>query len=318
MIRKIVQIVALTCLPMFVMAQTPETKIAITPYVCDEIEIPMEAHNTLDKKLLQIASQNDFASQSGEFVLTVNTLILDRLTTATIPAQHVVDMELSFYVVNVMEKVIVAEQTLSIRGMGRTEAKAYIGAINRVNPRSPQMRQFMQTAREKIVDYYITRVPVLIAKAQSLTARADYKGALAVLGTIPECVEEYPMVAERMTKVYIQMVDKYAAVSIQEAKTKLAREDWDGALESLLYVDPMSTRFDEATQMIDRIRDNLNPDRIAEMEAKIKELETEIATLNEEQLKERQLTEAQHKAYEIAAEETDTIELEKQIMNIIK
>lgn len=250
-----------------------QDRIGLTPYVCTELQLPSDAMNSLNQKLLQMATQNGFGSLSGEFVLTVNPMVVDKQMTSTVPAQHIVDLEVSLYVVGVEERVVVGETSLRVRGLGRSEGKAYIAAVNRINPRSPAVRAFMNSARERIVDYYAGRVPVLLAKAQSLADRADYEGALAVLAVVPESVDEYPMVAERMSGIYTQMVDKYAAVSIQEAKSKIALRDYEGALDALLYVDPLSTRFDEASRMVDGIRRTIDAKEQAELQARLEQME---------------------------------------------
>lgn len=254
-------------------AQTPGDKIGITPYLCEEDGLPDGAVNAMNAKLLQMTTQNHFGSMSQEFVLTVKTTVADKQITPTVPARYIVDLDLTFYVVGVAEQVIVAQTTVNLRGLGTTDDRAYIGAINRINPRSPELRRFMESARGKIVDYYAARVPVLLAKACSLADRSEYEQALAVLGTIPESVEEYPMVAEKMTDIYIRMIDKYAAVSIRTAKSKLVTKDYEGALEELGYVDPMSARFDESCRMVDQVKAALDVREKAEMQARLDELD---------------------------------------------
>lgn len=268
--KKILEAVVLLTIPLFSAAQS---QVCLTPYVCDELRLPADARNSLEQKMLQMTTQNNFGSAAGEFILTVNPMVVDKQATATVPVQYIVDLEVSFYVVGMQEQVIVDETSVRVRGIGRTEGKAYIAAVNRINARTPALRQFMDSAREKIVDYYAGRVPVLLAKAQSQADRADYEGALATLAVVPESVPEYPTVAERMAGIYTQMVDKYATVSIQEAKSKIALRDYEGALDALLYVDPTSTRFDEAARMVDGIRNTIDAREQAELQARLERME---------------------------------------------
>lgn len=265
------------CAPLLLSAQSQERKIAITPLVVDGLNIPDDARASLNQKLLQMTTQNGFGSLSGEFVLTADVVVVDKQVTATAPAQYVVDLEVSVYVVNVLEKVIVAETSFNVKSIDRPESKAVVRAINQVNPRSPAVRTFMTSAREKIVDYYAERIPALVAKAQSLTDRGEYEEALAVLAVIPECVDEYPMVADRMTGVYVQMLDKYAEISLREAKSKIIQKDYDGALDALLYVDPMSTLAPEADRMVEQIKQTIDAEERAAREQKLREYELRMA-----------------------------------------
>ena len=200
---------------------------------------------------------------------------MDKQVTATAPAQYIVELEVSVYVVNLQEQLLAAETSFVVKSIESSEHKAMIRAINRINARTPVVRQFMTSAREKIVDYYATRIPMIVAKAQSLADRDDYEAALAALAAVPESLDDYPMVAEKMTAVYTQMVDKFATVSIQEAKSKIALRDYEGALDALLYVDPSSTRFEEAARMVDSIKGTIDAREQAEMQVRLNQMEAQ-------------------------------------------
>ncbi len=276
MIRNLL-ICALVCLaPSWLAAQAQqEQRIAITPVVCEALDIPADAQAALNRKLLQMTTQNGFGATGGPFILTADVRTVDAMTTATAPVQYVMTLEVTAYVVNLQEQLIVGETSFEVKAIENSESKAIVRAINQINPRTPTVRKFMSGAREKIIDYYATRVPTIVAKAQSLADRGDYEEALSVLAAVPECLDDYPMVAEKMTAVYTQMVDKFAAVSIQEAKSKIALRDYPAALDALLYVDPTSTRFDEATQMVESIKQRIDAAERAEMEARLKRIEAQ-------------------------------------------
>lgn len=274
MIRKLLTCLTACCAPWLLMGQTPqEERIAIAPMVCDALDLPADARAALNQKLLQISVQNGFGATGGPFILTADVRTVDKQVTATAPAQYIVESEVSVFVVNLQEQLLVAETSFVVKSVESSEHKAVIRAINRINARTPAVRQFMASAREKIIDYYASRVPMIVAKAQSLVDRGDYEGALAVLATVPESLDDYPMVAEKMTAAYTQMVDKFAAVSIQEARSKIALCDYEGALDALLYVDPSSTRFEEAVRMVDSIRSTIDAREQAAMKARLEQME---------------------------------------------
>lgn len=276
MIRKLLICLTACCAPWLLTGQTQqEERIAIMPMVCDALDLPADARAALNRKLLQMTTQNGFGATGGPFILTADVRTVDKQVTATAPAQYIVELEVSVYVVNLQEQLLAAETSFVVKSIESSENKAVIRAINRINARTPVVRQFMTSAREKIVDYYATRVPTIIAKAQSLADRGDYEAALAALAAVPESLDDYPMVAEKMTAVYTQMVDKFATVSIQEAKSKIALRDYEGALDALLYVDPSSTRFEEACRMVDSIKRTIDAKEQAEMQARLEQMEAQ-------------------------------------------
>ncbi len=273
MIKKIIAAIFLLTVSFAAMAQTPESNIAITPYMPEGSTLPPDASSRLQNKMMQMVTQNHMGSTSGDFILTANYAVIDKQITSSVPAQYIIDVEFSFYVVALEEQIIVKEFSQEVRGMGRTEQKAVINAINHLTSRSPQVRKQMTAAREKIVDYYAQRIPKLIAKAQSLSDRGEYEDALAVLTAIPECTDEYAMVAEKMTSFYVAMVDKYAVTALREARSKIALRKYSEALDCLIAVDPMSTHFKESLGLVDEIKQTIDRREEEKLRLKLAALE---------------------------------------------
>lgn len=257
MLRKIALLLSVCCVPFLSSAQqalSAKDMVAITPMLPYGLDLPADAQSSLNMKLTQMVTQNGFGSFSPQFVLTANVVMLDKQATATAPVQFITKIEVSFFVVDVMEQVIIDETSIEVQGIDRLENKAIIQAINQIKPRNPEIRRFMDNARTKIIDYYNTRIPALLTKAQQLAEQNQYGQALAVLAAIPENVDQYPMVAEQMTAIYMKMIDRQAVAAIQDAKGKIAIRDYEGALDALMFVDPSSSHSKEAFALIDQIK----------------------------------------------------------------
>jgi len=244
--------------------------IGITPMLSSYLNLPSDAVRSLELKLTQIATQNGFGSYSGQFVLTSNVVLINKEATATAPIQHLVNLEVSFFVVNVMENVIVDEMSYEVQGIDRLENKAFIRAINEIKPKNAQVRLFMNNVREQIITYYNTRIPALISKAKGLSDRTEYDEALAVLASIPEAVDQYPMVAEQMVAIYQKKIDREANSLLIEAKGYMTLGDYENAIYYLSCVDPNSSKFKEAHGMLNQIKGELTAQQA---EAKQKEIE---------------------------------------------
>lgn len=249
--------------------------VAITPAVASSLDLPEYAKKALYQKLIQIVTQNGFGSTSGDLILTANVLVTDKQMTGTVPAQFIVNLEVSLYLLNIEEEVVLDETSIALKGIDKIENRAMAQAINNLNPRSPAVRNFMNQCRTKVIDYYTTRIPALLAKAKSLADRANYEEALAVLAVVPESVDEYPAIAEQMVNIYLKKVDKDAAALLQEAKAQMAVKDYTRALNALLAIDPSSGRFAEAGKMIDKIKQTIDAEEKAAMEAQLAQYEAE-------------------------------------------
>lgn len=278
-----------------------EKKIYLTPMVSDAIGIPAASQKTLLHKLNQMALQNGLAAQDGNFVLTASVSVIGREEVPTAPPQLAIKAEVMLYVVNLLDDIVVAENSITVRGVDTNESKAYNRAINQINPRSPQVQEFVAQAKANIVQYYSDKAETLMAKAKSLAAKGQYPEALAVLDPIPEEVPAYVTVSALRDEIFFQWVDTQAVALIEVAKKDMALGKYAEAYESLLAVSPLSTHFPEVQAMSSEIdRRRAEAEKVA-AEAKKLELETAKAQA-EATIKEKEAEIAQAEASRAQAE----------------
>lgn len=93
MIRKLLICLTACCAPWLLTGQTQqEERIAITPMVCDALDLPADARAALNQKLVQMTVQNGFGATGGPFILTADVRTVDKQVTATAPAQYIVEL----------------------------------------------------------------------------------------------------------------------------------------------------------------------------------------------------------------------------------
>ena len=274
--RYFIGLAAALLMPLYAAAQDAGSRIALTPYVCYDIEsIPGTASSALERKLTSMATANGFAGMSDRFLLTAIPEVMSVSMTPTAPAQFVVEGEVEVYVVNNPEEVIVGQTVYSLKGVGASEQKAVISAINQINVRSVDTRRFLENARSKIIEYYDGRLPSIIAKAQSLASMTRYDEALAVLSAVPDCLDGYPQIAEMMVDIYTSRIDRDADSLIRAASAKLASGNASAAMAELAKVDPYSTKASKADEMIARIKADAEAEKQAELQKEIESYEYE-------------------------------------------
>ena len=250
--------------------------VAITPVVCEGIELPADADQALMMKMNQMVTANGMGAFSLRYALVPNVVVVDKQTTGTVPVQFIVSLEVSFYILDVTEEIIVAETSFTTRGIDRLENKAIIRAINQIASRSPQVKTFMEKSRSKIIDYYTTRVPTVLQKAQSLADREQYAEAIALLSAVPESIDEYPLVAEQMSAIYKKSLDQTAVAAIQQAKGAIALKNYEEAFETLQEVNPLSSYSDEAFAMIESVHQQLAEEERLQKEEEMRRYEDRL------------------------------------------
>lgn len=304
--------------------------IGISPFVSEECKVPPHAVKTLKHKLTQIVTQSGYGSTSNEFYLTTSVVDVNKQAIPTVPVQYEVELEVSLYLVVPAEGIIIAEYPILVKGMESNESKAYVQALNQVNPRSPKIRMFMQSCREKIVDYYNTSLPAKLKKAETFATQGDYASAVSVLAFFPDCVEGYDKVAEKMSEYYQKQIDLEAQYSIKEAEALMVKEDYAAALDILSSVNPLSTKSTEAMTLIYKIDEIAKAKKAAELQAKVearqraleaeqRAYERDLETMQRTQdynLKMAKIT-ADAQAKYAAAIETKAAEVEKSVSDKI-
>lgn len=251
--------------------------VGITPIMFDEAGLPSDAKASLALKLRQMATQNGFGSLSENFVITANAVTIDKQRTTSPPVQFIVELQVSIYVVNVLEQVIVSEMSVNVKGIEAHENKAVIKAINQINPRTPEMRNFMNQSRTKIIDYYATHTPMLMKKASTLAESGKYDEALHSLSAIPTCVDQYPAVADMMKGIYTKKIDAEAIALINQAKGEAALHNYANAMDLAAQVSPLSTHAKEVATLMANIDANVTAAEKTAAAEKMKRYEMQMA-----------------------------------------
>lgn len=228
-------------------------RIPLSTYVYHNGTMNSSAQTALERKAGSLATINGYGSTSGDFLLAAEGGLVDCTMTATVPVRYVASVEVSVAVVNTLEMVVVDSNVFSLKGIGSSKDQAILNAINQLNPRSEMCVKFMTDARAKIETYYKHQLTNIKAKAASAIERGEYKQALAILGSVPESLAEYPEVAKMMTDCYLKMVDRDAAEMLQKAKAAYAERNYHLALNILGKINPLSNKYQEAEELINKI-----------------------------------------------------------------
>lgn len=258
-------------------AQNSEPKIPLTPKISDALELPTTAKNSLQQKLTQMVLQNGMGNQDGDFVLTANLSILEKETTPTAPPQFAVKLEVLTYVVNQLEDVVVAENTFIVRGVDSNENKALLRAINQINVQSQAAKDFINTAKTNIINYYEDKSETLMLQAKTLGSAGQFSEALSVLDPIPDCVPSYAKVQNLKDQLHSEWMDYEATNYLSDAKKAMVMGNYETALECICKVNPQSSKFSEAEALASEIDKRIITAKKDAAIAKEKEQEAAVA-----------------------------------------
>lgn len=201
-----------------------EGKIKLTVLVPEEEGLSTSEMKLIESKLIQMATANGVGGLGGSprFVLAPEVTVLSKDVTSTAPSKHILNYDITFYVADIISGTVFASENIQIKGVGESDARAFISAFKSLNVKEARFQKFIKTAQEKILAYYKVHGGDFIKEADMLAAKGEYAQAIAVLASIPTEAEPYYTEAVMKTEKYFQLfLDDECGVPLAMMKSSL-------------------------------------------------------------------------------------------------
>lgn len=236
-------------------------RIALNAYIPEQVEgLTPIARTNLENKLHQIAVKNGMGGFAFEprFIITANVTVLSKNVTPTAPPMHAYTMEVTFYIGDAMDGKLFSTESVTLKGVGDTESKAYISAFKNLNTNDSRFTQMIETGKRAIIEYYNSKCDFIIGEAKGLANIHDYDAAIYKLITVPDvCKDCYMKCQNILGPLYQEKIDHDCQVNLLQAQNFwTANQDGygaDKAGECLNKIDPMSKCYGDAFALSERI-----------------------------------------------------------------
>ena len=244
----------------------------ISVYAADDTEsFPQGAKAMMENKLTQLLTRNGIAGLDymGQFILTVTTTPLDKDIIPGPPAKIAEKMEMNLYIVDAYAKTIFSSTSLTVKGLGETENKCYLNAITHMPLQTPQMAQFIEEGKNKIIEYYDHEGEALLKKAAYLAGQKKYEEALFIVSLIPQQSKHYDAALAAGLDIYQQHIDNQCNINLAAARMAWAAEQNSkgayAAGDYLANILPDAKCYDEAMELYKEIKGKVLDDWKFEM-----------------------------------------------------
>lgn len=268
-------IVILACLTLSMQAQqkqAPESTLALRVLVEEPIEpAPPTSKQLLENKLNQLLTQNGVASMDylGQFFITVRVNPLSKDILGTAPTKISETMEVALYIADYYNQVVFSTTSATVKGIGETDAKCYLNALRQLKLNTPQMQQFVDEGKKKIIAYYNSQADRLITQAQTLSKMKNYEEALWIISTIPAECDKYDQALKAGLAIYQEYTDHLCDVNLAKARNAWASEQnalgAQAAGEFLSQIYPDAKCYGEAMALYTEIKGKVLDDWKFEM-----------------------------------------------------
>ncbi len=253
-------------------------RISINAFVPDDDNIPAEAARNLENKLKRMITTYGMADNgiSERFIVTAKADITSKDILPTTPAKVSQKMDLTLYIGDIIENRVYSTTCLSVAGIGVNETKAFISAFQRLQLNTPKIQEFVEVAKQRIVDYYTSNCEAIIAESQRLAKSQQYDEAIYQLIQVPNiCTDCFNRCQDAAAEIYQQKIDHDGTQLLHQAKntwlTKKNYEAAEEALDLLSQIDIQSSALKDANAFADEINSKLRADEKREWEFKMKQ-----------------------------------------------
>lgn len=119
-------------------------------------EIKGDALTVLYNRLNQAVTLNGLGSSTNEsrFLIVTSVTVLSKNATNSIPPQFMAEVEMSFYFVDNVNKVILAQEMITKKGMDDDADKAVSKAIKLVQARDSKLKKLIKIGKQRAIEYY--------------------------------------------------------------------------------------------------------------------------------------------------------------------
>lgn len=232
-------------------------RISLMPMIASNSDIPSFAAPHIRNKLVQIVTQNGLSGESLDkrFIITANLVEISKDITATTPSMVAIGVIPTFYIGDLETGELFASCTLPIaKGVGTNENKAYVSAVNSIKLNDSSITAFVESGKNKIIEYYNLQIDFILSKAESLAIQERYDESIALLYSVPNaCKGAYERAMNMTAFVFQRKLDKDGAVLLNTARQVWnADQSYVGAEKAgvfLSQINPKSSSFGGAAEL---------------------------------------------------------------------
>lgn len=119
-------------------------------------DVKGDALTVLFNNINQAVTLNGLGSSTNEsrFLIVSSVTVLSKNATASIPPQFLAEVEVTFYFVDNVNKVILSQEMITKKGMDDNDDRAVAKAIKSIKARDPKLKKLITIGKQRAVEYY--------------------------------------------------------------------------------------------------------------------------------------------------------------------
>ena len=237
------------------------SRLMLTAWVPEQIEgMPSSANNMLTNKLKEVITKNGISASpfNSRFVISANITVSSKDILPGPPTMHSYTLDVTLYIGDGFEGTAFSSKTITVKGVGVNETKAYMAGIKMIKPAHPEVQAFIKEGKTKIIDYYNNNCDLIIKKAKNLEAQNQFEEAIFLLSSVPDaCDECFEKSMKAVEPIYLKKIERDCKLKLQEAQTIWnAAQDIEAAEKAgaiLSTIEPQTSCFTQVKALMSKI-----------------------------------------------------------------
>ncbi|MDR1458909.1 MAG: hypothetical protein LBI60_01665 [Bacteroidales bacterium] len=253
-------------------------RIALRGEVASVAKLSDETESLLLTKLYQIAADNGIAATdfNPRFVIVAKIDIVGKDIVAGPPQMISHKLKVTLFVGDAVEQKLFGNTEISVTGIGTNETKACINAVNKINPKHPEIKSMLEKSKAKIIAYYAQNCAAILNEAKSLSAQGKYNHAIYNLSLVPDvCSECYQKSLDLQEEIYTKKIETEGKQAFQQAQTLWAQSpNKESASEVMAFVsqiNPQVSFIDKVESFVKKVTDVVQEQELRQWKQQIKE-----------------------------------------------
>ncbi len=288
-------------------------RIAVAAYVPQQVEpIAPQVMTQLANKIGRAITENGMGSTDiSRFLIVPTVNVIQREMQPSAPPMIALSIDITFAFGDNETSTLYSSCTKSLKGLGTTETKAYIAAINRLRADDAEIVAMIESGKQKIIEYYNSQIDFILKQAEAQAANEQYDDAIATLMRVPDvCKDAYAKAMEAVQPIVQKKIDVESAPYYNNAKhiwnsaqnDETARE----ANNQLSNIHPLSVYADKGMALSEEIAQFQKAVLQREYELRVQQHQDSVTLARERMQAEREIEEQRMKYEYDAALSTAT------------
>ncbi len=235
-------------------------RIALSVYIPEQVEgLPEISKDFLASKLSQIISESGIGSSSigNRFIVTPKVSITNKNITTGAPSYTLIDLELTLNIGDGESGTKFDSYTVSLKGMGLNETKAYQAAFKSINAKDVKFKQFIVNGKSRIIQYYNDQCDYLQERANSLKGLNQHDDAILLLSGVPEvCKDCYQKSLASMIKIFEDKLELNCQKNLAQAKSFVVSGRFEEAVELVQFITPRQKCYPQVQSLLADIQNH--------------------------------------------------------------